>query len=93
MIVTLSRPRCTPARTHYHVQLQGFPAEELLKYNVSAQHPDDFIFDLFDLHAAKVLQAAARHRKSMKKPPKSVEEYLDTLAAQGLTQTVSALRP
>lgn len=72
---------------------KDFPAEELLKYNVSAQHPDDFIFDLFDLHAAKVLQAAARHRKSMKKPPKSVEEYLDTLAAQGLTQTVSALRP
>jgi predicted nucleic acid-binding protein len=72
---------------------KDFPAAELEKYNVSAQHPDDFIFDLFDLNAAKVLQAAARHRKSMKNPPKSVEDYLDTLAAQGLTQTVNVLRP
>jgi hypothetical protein len=40
-----------------------------------------------------VLQAASRHRKSMKHPPKSVDDYLDTLAAQGLTQTVNVLRP
>jgi hypothetical protein len=45
---------------------KDFPAAELQKYNVSAQHPDDFIFDLFDLNAAKVLQAASRHRRSMK---------------------------
>jgi hypothetical protein len=40
-----------------------------------------------------VLQAASRHRKSMKNPPKSVEDYLNMLAAQGLTQTVNTLRP
>jgi hypothetical protein len=35
----------------------------------------------------------AEHRKSLKNPPKSVEEYLNTLASLGLTQTVSAVRP
>jgi hypothetical protein len=63
------------------------------KYDMSAQHPDDFIFDLFDLNAPKVLQAASRLRKSMKNPPKSVEDYLNMLVAQGLTQTVNTLRP
>jgi hypothetical protein len=72
---------------------KDFPPAELQKYNVSAQHPDDFVFDLFDLNAAKVLKAVCRHRKSLKNPLKSVEDYLDTLAAQGLTQTVNALRP
>lgn len=39
------------------------------------------------------LQAAARHRQSMKKPPRCTNDYLDTLAAQGLTHTVRTLRP
>lgn len=58
----------------------------------AAQHPDDFIFDLLDLNAAKVCEAAAKRRKSLKNPPKTAEEYLDTLLKQGLTQTVGKLR-
>jgi hypothetical protein len=60
---------------------------------VAAQHPDDFIADRFDLNRAKVLEATAEHRNSLKNPPKCVEEYLDTLAGLGLTQTVSVVRP
>jgi len=30
--------------------LQDFPAETLKPYNLAAQHPDDFIVDLLDLH-------------------------------------------
>ncbi|GAB2892402.1 hypothetical protein GCM10027093_29630 [Paraburkholderia jirisanensis] len=73
--------------------LKDFPAEVLNKHGVSAQHPDDFIFDLFDLHAAKVLEAAATHRNALTRPPKSVGAYLDMLATQGLVQTANVLGP
>jgi hypothetical protein len=72
--------------------LRDFPPEQLKRYNLTAQHPDDFIFDLLDLHASRVCEAAANHRRSLKNPPKSPDEYLDTLLNQGLTQTVSLLR-
>lgn len=57
-----------------------------------AQHPDDFVTDLLDQQPARTLEAAARHRRSLRHPPKTAEEYLDTLRAQGLTQTVAVLR-
>jgi hypothetical protein len=72
--------------------LKDFPAEQLKRYNLAAQHPDDFIFDLLDLHPAGVCEAAANHRRSLKNPPKTADEYLDTLLKQGLTQTVGLLR-
>lgn len=72
--------------------LKDFPAETLSKYGIEAVHPDDFIADLFDLNASKVLEAAGRHRKSLKNPEKSVEDYLDTLLNQGLPETVSLLK-
>ena len=72
--------------------LKDFPAEQLQRYNLAAQHPGDFIFDLLDLHPAQVCEAAANHRRSLKNPPKTADEYLDTLLKQGLTQTVGLLR-
>lgn len=72
--------------------LKDFPAERLKCYHLVAQHPDDFIFDLLDLHPASVCLAAANHRRSLKNPPKTADEYLDTLLKQGLMQTVSLLR-
>lgn len=73
--------------------LKDFPAEALKPYNLAAQHPDDFIVDLLDLHPAGVLEAVASHRRSLKTPPKTADEYLDTLLAQGLTQSVAVMRP
>ncbi|ABR91004.1 Uncharacterized conserved protein [Janthinobacterium sp. Marseille] len=72
--------------------LKDFPDEALKPYNLAAQHPDDFIVDLLDLHPAGVLEAAASHRRSLKSPPKTADEYLDTLLAQGLTQSVAVMR-
>ena len=72
--------------------LKDFPDSALKPYNLAAQHPDDFIVDLLDLHPAGVLEAAASHRRSLKSPPKTADEYLDTLLAQGLTQTVAVMR-
>lgn len=72
--------------------LKDFPADALKPYNLAAQHPDDFIVDLLDLHPAIVLEAAASHRRSLKNPPKTADEYLNTLLTQGLTQSVAVMR-
>jgi len=72
--------------------VEDFPSAPLKPYNLAAQHPDDFIVDLLDLHPAGVLEAVARHRRSLKNPPKTADEYLDTLLAQGLTQSVAVMR-
>lgn len=72
--------------------LKDFPDSALKPHKLVAQHPDDFIVDLLDLHPAGVLEAVTSHRRSLKSPPKTADEYLDTLLAQGLTQTVAVLR-
>jgi len=59
---------------------------------LDAQRPDDFIVNLLDLHPARVCEAAANHSRSLKHPPKTTDQYLDTLLKQGLAKTVGILR-
>jgi hypothetical protein len=72
--------------------LKDFPAEILAPFGIEAQHPDEFVLHLLDLAPGVVCSAADHHRQTLKKPPKTLEDYLDTLEAQGLTQTASVLR-
>jgi predicted nucleic acid-binding protein len=72
--------------------LKDFPGELLAGFGMHAQHPDEFIAHLIDLAPGAVCAAAKRHRESLKNPPRSVEQYLDALAAQRLPETVSRLR-
>ena len=72
--------------------LKDFPATTLTKFGIEAVHPDLFIVQQMDLHEGLVVQVAGEHRASLRNPPKSVEEYLDTLAAQGLVVTANRLR-
>ena len=74
------------------LNLKDFPAEVLAPLGLEAQHPDEFILNLFHLEPGAVVAAAQAHRQSLKNPPKTVEEYLDALERQGLTQITSALR-
>lgn len=72
--------------------LKDFPKDVLAVYEIiEAQHPDEFITHLIDLRAAKVVEAAEQQLKSLKNPPKTKEEYLETLLKQGLPQTVAVL--
>lgn len=80
------------AETIVTFNLKDFPPGALEPYNLEAQHPDDFVVDLFDLHPASVLQALTEQRASLKRPPKTADEFLDILLKQGLTQTVSILK-
>lgn len=72
--------------------IRDFPEKILKSYGMEAQHPDDFLTFQLDLAPNFVCAAAKRHRASLKKPPKNVDEYLATLEALGLAQTVSGLR-
>lgn len=72
--------------------LSDFPGPYLAHFGVEAQHPDDSIKHLADLSVGTVCKAAKRHRQSLRHPPKSVDEYLDTLERQQLPKTVQVLR-
>lgn len=72
--------------------LQDFPSQCLAPYRIEAQHPDDEVLHLMDSSPAAVCGAAARQRKTLKNPPKTDDEYLDTQLMQGLPQSVALLR-
>jgi hypothetical protein len=72
--------------------LKDFPEEALEPYGIEALHPDDFVICQLDLAAPVVCEAVKNHRYSLKNPPKSIEDYLGSLAKQGLPQTVAELR-
>ncbi len=72
--------------------LKHFPIAALLDYGMEAQHPDEFIIHLIDLSPGVVCSAVNIHRKRLRNPPKTVEDYLDTLEQQALPRTVAYLR-
>ena len=75
------------------VNLGDFPAERLDRWGIEAQHPDEFLTHQFHLSQPAFLQAVRTVRLRLKRPPKSAEDYLDTLRAQGLLATVNAIEP
>lgn len=74
------------------LNLRDFPDDILEPYGIEAQHPDAFVLYLLDLAPGRVIAAAREHRASLRKPPKTVAEYLATLEASGLLHTVTELR-
>jgi len=71
--------------------LKDFPDACLAPYGVEAQHPDEFVENLFHLDPAAVIAAAQRQRQQLKLPPMAVEPFLDLLQRQGLVESVRAL--
>jgi len=72
--------------------LRDFPKAALQPYGIQATSPDEFALRLIHDEPYHVLVAVRKHRLSLKNPPKTVEEYLETLAKQGLPKTVVFLR-
>ncbi len=73
--------------------LKDFPNRVLQGHDLRAQAPDDFVKTLLTADPDVVRSAAEAHRMSLRNPPKTVDEYLSTLAIQGLVDTTLALRP
>jgi predicted nucleic acid-binding protein len=72
--------------------LRDFPDEALVAYDILAQHPDDFLLDLLDLDWQIVCQAAEKQRIRLKNPPKTPDEYLETLLELGLPHSATRMR-
>ena len=72
--------------------LKDFPDDALAQYGVEAMHPDAFIEHQLDLHQGAVIATAKQHREALKNPPKTVDEYIETLAAQGLAISADRFR-
>ena len=72
--------------------IRDFPASALKPLGIVAQRPDEFIEGLMDGDEERVIMAVKRQRAFLKKPPKTVEEHLQTLQEQGLPHTVARLR-
>ena len=71
--------------------LKDFPADTLALFGMEAQHPDEFVTSLLDLDVASVCEAVKRQRASLKNPPKTTAELLQTLERCGLAHTVMRL--
>ncbi len=72
--------------------LKDFPATELDRLGLSAIHPDEFLCDMFELNPSACVKAAQQQRRSLKRPPMSVEEYLQCLQRQRLPRFVFKLK-
>lgn len=83
---------CAGAQTIVTHNLTDFPDEALRPYGIEAIDPDTFVVQQMDLHEPAVVAVARDHRASLVNPAKSVDNYLETLAAQGLLATTERLR-
>lgn len=72
--------------------LKDFPRSKLAPWGIEAQHPDEFLTHQFHLSQPQFLAAVKAVRLRLKNPPKTVEDYLDTLRAQGLLATVNEIQ-
>lgn len=72
--------------------LKDFPDRILRKFDIQAQHPDDFFLNQIDLNLPAFLTTVKLIRKSLKKPSKTPREYIDSLRKHSLTRTAEFLR-
>ena len=72
--------------------LKDFPASYLKPFGILAQHPDEFISHLTNLYPEMILLTARQQRASLKNPPRTVDEFLDTLLRQQLPRTAAFLK-
>ena len=72
--------------------LDDFPEDKLAPYNMQAKHPDEFVLDAIDLAPGLVTTVINEQAASLRNPPRTVGELLDTLRDQGLVRSVAKLR-
>ncbi|HEY0016010.1 MAG TPA: hypothetical protein VGC13_06810 [Longimicrobium sp.] len=71
---------------------RDFPRRAVARYGIEVRRPDAFVLDLLGRHPEEVYAVARRHRSELRKPPKTVEQYLDHLSQSGLKRSAEYLR-
>ena len=71
--------------------LSDFPNSALKPYHVRAVLPDKYLVGLLEDAADLFIMGVRDHRASLKRPPKTVEEYLETLKINGLIRLTQRL--
>lgn len=70
---------------------RDFCENELQKYDLYTEHPDEFVSNMITIYTPRVISAVREMRGRLRNPPKDVDDFLATLHQQGLPQTVSKL--
>ena len=71
--------------------IKDFPNDLLSNYNILAQHPDDFLVTLANLHKSEFLSSLKTIRARMKTPKMSAQEYCKSLSKYEIPKTVEFL--
>ena len=71
--------------------LRDFPQHTLAPYEIEAQHPDDFLVQLFSLYPGVMVEIIVRQAKDLQRPAKTTQELLSTLN-QHIPNFVSLIR-
>ncbi len=88
VVAAAIRGRCDVIVTY---NLDDFPVEVLAKYDIEAQHPDEFLSHLTNLRPDVVCMAARTCRLRLKNPKLEAEGYLESMARQRLPELVKFL--
>jgi len=72
--------------------VSDFPESRLSPYGIEAKLPDDFVLDSIHLAPGAIAAVVHQQASSLKNPPRTVGELLDTLREQGLVRSVAKLR-
>jgi len=72
--------------------LDDFPTDQLSRYNLEPQHPDDFVLGSIDLSPGTMVRVVEEQITGLRNPPVDLPTLLDTLRRAGLVQTVARLR-
>ena len=98
-----NRPDLDPQRLGRTRQLLGaqvivtfnvkdFPADELAKWSIEIEHPDDFLVDQFCLDGPAVHRAIQAIADAWTNPPGTAQDVLNSLERDGLPQITALLR-
>lgn len=71
--------------------LKHFPDDQIARYGLEAQHPDEFLNHQRTLDPDRFLRCVKRIRKRLRKPAKTADEYIATLERCRLTVIAAEL--
>jgi len=83
-------------RSHAQVivtsNLTDFPRASLAPYNMEAQHPDEFLMNLYAIDPATMVQLIVDQAAELKKNPITPQQLLDKMNRVHLTRFAQAIR-